>query len=288
MAVFLWSSLASLTALSGDIPPFQLAAISFAIAGLLGVLFLAFRGSLGVLGGIPPAAWLLGIAGLFGYHFLYFLALRTAPALEANLINYLWPLLIVLLSAALPAGGTRERLAFHHIAGTALGLAGTILIVLDGGGADFEGSAWRGYAAAAGAAFVWAFYSVLSRRFAGIPSTAVAGFCLATAILAALCHLSFETTHWPTSLNQWLAVAGLGAGPVGLAFYVWDHGVKQGDIRVLGACAYAIPLLSTLLLVLLGLGKAGPMLWIACGLITAGAVLAAKDMLFARSGQTGS
>ena len=113
-----------------------------------------------------------------------------------------------------------------------------------------------------------------------MPSTAVAGFCLATALLAALCHLAFETPSWPRTSTEWAAVAALGLGPVGLAFYVWDYGVKHGDIRVLGAAAYAAPLLSTLLLVLFGLGTATPSLWLACALITGGAVLAAKELLF--------
>ena len=79
---------------------------------------------------------------------------------------------------------------------------------------------------------------------------------------------------------QWAAVAGLGIGPVGAAFYVWDYGVKHGDIRVLGAAAYATPMLSTLALVTLGSSTAGPALWTACILITAGAALAAREMLF--------
>jgi drug/metabolite transporter (DMT)-like permease len=280
VAVCLWSLLASLTALAREIPPFQLAAMSFAIAGALGCAYIVVSGKgLASLRFVPLPAWALGVAGLFGYHFLYFLALRTAPALEANLLNYLWPLLIVLFSALLPAGGKRQGLRWWHLAGALLGLAGTLLILTAGGKAGFSAQAWGGYMAAAGAAFVWAFYSVLSRHFAHVPSSAVAGYCLLTAVAAALCHLVFETTVWPSNASGWAAVAGLGAGPVGLAFYVWDHGVKHGDIRVLGAAAYATPLLSTLLLVLFGLGQASPALWAACALITGGAILAAWEML---------
>lgn len=286
VAVLLWAALASLTEMTGTVPPFQLAALSFALAGTIGLAWIAVTGSgLRALLDVPASAWALGVAGLFGYHFLYFLALRTAPALEANLLNYLWPLLIVLFSAALPAGADSGRLAWWHIAGALLGLAGTALILLAGGGAGFAAASWRGYTAAVGAAFIWALYSVASRRFAHVPSTAVAGYCLATALAAALCHLAFETTHWPQNSGQWAAVAGLGAGPVGLAFYVWDYGVKHGDIRVLGAAAYATPLLSTGLLVLLGLAKAGPALWLAAALITGGALLAAREMLFGRAGR---
>jgi drug/metabolite transporter (DMT)-like permease len=129
---------------------------------------------------------------------------------------------------------------------------------------------------------VWATYSVLSRRFAGVPTDAVAGFCLATAALAAIFHLVFERTVWPEDARQWLAVVALGIGPVGLAFYAWDHGVKHGDIRVLGALSYAAPVLSTLCLVAGGFATPTLTLAGAAALIAGGGALAAKDLLRAR------
>ena len=286
ISILLWSQLAVLTTLSGSVPPFQLVAMSFVLAGVIGLAYLlrvpnGFRSLIAA----PPGAWALGVTGLFGYHFFYFLALRSAPALEANLINYLWPLLIVLFSAALPARGVDGGLKWWHTSGAALGLAGTVLIVAgnnDGGSLPGGNSIpWLGYGAALGAALVWSSYSVANRRFANVPSTSVAGFCFVTALAAALAHLALETTVWPASSSEWAAIAGLGLGPVGAAFYFWDYGVKHGDIRVLGAAAYAIPMLSTLSLVAFGLSKATPSLWTACVFITVGAALAAKDMLFA-------
>ncbi|MDH3579094.1 MAG: EamA family transporter [Hyphomicrobiales bacterium] len=285
IAILLWSLLAALTTLSGQIPPFQLVAMSFALAGALGLVYLARdRQGLRFLSSVPPGAWALGVAGLFGYHFFFFLALRSAPAAEANLINYLWPLLIVLFSALLPARGGAGGLKWWHVTGAMLGLAGTALIIAGGSGESAESvthtSPWFGYTAALIAAFVWSGYSVANRRFTEVPSASVAGFCLVTSVLATVAHLLFEETLWPASTTEWLAAIGLGLGPVGAAFYVWDYAVKHGDIRVLGAAAYAIPLLSTLLLVALGIASAEPVLWLACALITGGAILAAKEMLF--------
>jgi len=286
ISILLWSQLAVLTTLSGAVPPFQLVTMSFVLAGAIGfVSLLRVKGGLRSLIKTPPGAWALGVAGLFGYHFFYFLALRSAPAVEANLINYLWPLLIVLFSAFLPARDEAAGLKWWHICGAVLGLAGTVLIVTgnnDGNAAlGRHDIPWLGYGAALGAALVWSSYSVASRRYARVPSTSVAGFCIVTALAAALAHLGFETTLWPAANSEWAAIAGLGLGPVGAAFYFWDYGVKHGDIRVLGAAAYAIPLLSTLSLVVFGIAKATPSLWVACVFITVGAVLAAKDMLFA-------
>jgi len=217
----------------------------------------------------------LGVVGLFGYHFLYYTALRLAPPLEAGLIAYLWPLLIVVLSALLPV----ERLRWFHLTGALLGLAGTVLIVSKGRGISVDMAYLPGYLAAIVCAFTWSSYSILSRRFAAVPTDIVVGFCLVTAALSALAHVAFETTVWPQDGMEWLAVLGLGLMPVGAAFYVWDYGVKHGDIQVLGAASYAAPLLSTAILVLAGFGAFSWTIAVAALLITFGAVLASKDMI---------
>lgn len=273
-AILMWSLLAVLTVATGQIPPFQLAAITFAIGACVGPLtWIVRREAAGSLRQ-PLAAWVVGVGGLFGYHALYFLSLRHAPPAEAGLVNYLWPLLIVLFSAFLPG----ERLAAHHIIGAMLGLAGTIVLFL---GKGLSGFAWEhapGFLAAFIAAFLWAIYSVLSRRLKHVPTDAVAGFCAATAVLAALCHVILEKTVWPETSGQWLALIALGIGPVGAAFYAWDNGMKRGDIRVLGAASYATPLLSTGFLIAAGFAEATATLAIAALLIAGGGVIAAKDM----------
>lgn len=275
IAILLWSLLALLTAASGRVPPFQLAAMTFAIGGALGAATWPFRkGALSALRQ-PPEVWALGIFGLFGYHALYFFALRLAPPAESGLINYLWPLLIVLFSAFLPG----EKLRWYHVAGALLGLIGTAILIAGRAELGFAPEFIPGYCAAFVAAFVWAIYSVLSRRFSAVPTDAVTGFCLATALLGAIFHLLLEDTVWPATMLEWLAVLGLGLGPVGAAFYAWDFGVKRGEIRVLGAASYAAPVLSTIFLVLAGFAEPRLTLALAAALIAIGGLLAAKDML---------
>jgi drug/metabolite transporter (DMT)-like permease len=273
-AILMWSLLSLLTVASGTVPPFQLAAMTFVIGGGLGAATWLFRPGAARALKQPWPVWALGVGGLFGYHALYFLALRLAPPAEAQLVSYLWPVLIVLLSALLPG----ERLRAHHIVGALIALAGTALLFA-GRGISFTGAHLPGFAAALVAAFTWAVYSVASRRFADVPSDAVVGFCLVTAALAAIAHILFEPTHWPENLHQWLAIVALGIGPVGAAFYVWDIGMKRGDIRVLGVASYLAPLLSTLFLVLAGYAAASLTLALAALLIAGGGVLAAKDMI---------
>lgn len=274
-AVLLWATLALLTTAAGPVPPFLMVALTFGIAFVAALALWLVRGG-GIAGRLawPLPVWGLGVGGLFGFHLLYFVALANAPPLEANLVNYLWPLLIVLFSALLPG----ERLRWWHVAGALLGLAGAGLLVTDGGRVAFRAEHAPGYAAALGSAVVWAAYSVASRRFGKVPSDAVGAFCGATALLALLCHLAWEPWRPPEGA-AWFAVVALGLGPMGLAFFVWDIGVKHGDIKLLGALAYLAPLLSTLLLVAFGRAEASWTIAAACLLITGGAALAARERL---------
>jgi drug/metabolite transporter (DMT)-like permease len=271
-AILLWGLLALFTASTAGIPPFQLAALTFGIAGALGLAAAILRGKLGALKQ-PWPVWLIGVGGLFGYHACYFAALKAAPPAEASLIAYLWPLLIVLFTAFLPG----ERLLVRHVFGGVLGLAGVVALALgrEGGLAFSSANLW-GYGLALCCAFIWSGYSVLSRLHGEAPTDAVTGFCLVTAALSLLCHGLFETTAWPAETASWLAVIALGAGPVGAAFFLWDFGMKKGDIRFLGVASFAAPPISTLALVLAG--KAQLTLWLALSalLIMAGALVASR------------
>jgi drug/metabolite transporter (DMT)-like permease len=271
VAIALWAVLAVLSRAASGVPPLQLTAMAFAVSGAGGLAWLALRGRLSDLRQ-PPLAWVHGVGGLFGYHALYFLALSRAPAAEANLINYTWPLLIVLFSALLL--GLRLRPA--HLLGVALGFGGCLLLLGRGtGDAAAAPGAWVGYAAAVGCALTWSLYSVLARRFASVPTTAVAGFCAATALLAGTAHVVTEASVAPTAIG-WLAVLLLGIGPVGAAFFLWDAGMKRGDPRLLGTLAYATPVASTLLLCLAGQAPFSAATVLAALLVAAGGVLASR------------
>ncbi len=291
VAVLMWAVLATLTTLTGDVPPLLLNALAFSVASVIGVVWVLLGDGpkgLASLARQPWPVWLLGVGGLFGYHAMYFTALKLAPPVEASLIAYLWPLLIVLFSALLPG----ETLRSNHIVGAVLGFLGAGLIVLraeEGANgqaleAGFDADYTLGYLAALACALIWSGYSVLSRLARSVPTQAVAGFCLATAALSFALHVLFEETVWPPGWGAWLAILSLGLGPVGGAFYVWDWGCKRGDIRVLGAASYAAPVLSTLVLIAAGQARLTAGIVLACALVTLGAVVASWQMLLRRSG----
>jgi drug/metabolite transporter (DMT)-like permease len=275
-AIVLWSSLAAITSGLSHIPPFELAALSFAIATVVGIAYAAVTGTTIVgLRSVPRSYWLLGVYGLLGYHAAYFYAFQHAPAVEANLINYLWPLLIVLFSALLPLTAGGRPLQPLQIGGTLLAFAGTAILLSKGTTPNGAGTP-AGYLAAFAAAAIWSSYSVALRMFAAVPSSAVTICCALTACGAALLHLTFERTVMPGTTWEWAAIAAQGLGPVGLAFFLWDAAMKRGRMRLLGIAAYATPLLSTLLLASTGRAELTPTLLLSAVLVTLGAVFAAQ------------
>ena len=270
-ALALWAFLAPLARLAQPLPPLLLTALGFAGGGLLGLAVVAARGRLGALRQ-PPLVWAHGVGGLAGYHALYFAALALAPPVEANLLNYTWPVLIVLLSRpilGLPLGPRR-------LGGVALAAAGVAVLLAGADRAAFgttPHAVW-GFACALAAGGTWAVYSVLARRLAAVPTEAVAGFCLASAALAGVAHLALEPPAWPDAAT-WPAVALMAAGPMGAAFFLWDAGMKRGDPRLLGTLAYATPVASTLLLVAIGEGALTWPVLAAVALVAGGGLLAA-------------
>lgn len=263
-AIALWGVLAALSLRLKAWPPFLLVGAALLIGSLCSVHRLReWR--------VPARVLALGIYGLFGFHFLLFVALRLAPPVEANLVNYLWPLLIVVLAPAMLPG---QRLRVRHVVGALAGFAGAALLVT-GGRFAFDGAHTAGYAAALGSALIWATYSLASKRLAPFPTATIGLFCAVSGVLALTCHALLEPRYVPTPGElPWLAVLGL--GPMGAAFYLWDHALKHGDPRRIGALAYVTPLASTLVLVAAGQGALTGVALVAIALIVGGAVLGGR------------
>jgi drug/metabolite transporter (DMT)-like permease len=260
-AVLLWSTLAAMSLKLRGMPPLLLVGVTLLIGSLVSVHRVREWRA-------PWEVIALGVYGLFAYHLTLFVALRNAPAVEANLINYLWPLLIVVLT---PAFVTGRHLTLRHLAGALLGFLGAALLVT-GGKFSFE---WRyagGYALAAGAALIWSTFSLATSRLGSIPTAMVGLFCAVSGALALLCHAVFEPGY-AFSPRDWPWLIALGLGPMGLAFFAWDAALKRGDPRAIGLLSYLTPLLSTVVLALTGGGELSGVAFAAMGLIIGGALL---------------
>ena len=242
-AIVLWASLAMLGVRLAHLPPFWLTGVSLLMGSVIALPLSRFDFAQWH---VPATTLALGVYGLFGFHFLLFMALRHAPPVQANLVNYLWPLGMVVLAPVLLPG---QKLTLRQLLAALLGFAGAALAMVGGQpiqSLSDQGLAW-GYLPALGSAFVWASYSLLTQRVAPFATAAIGLFALVSGVLALICHMLLEPAaqvraqDWP-----WLMLMGL--GPLGAAFFLWDAALKRGDARQIGLLSFLTPLLSTLLL----------------------------------------
>jgi drug/metabolite transporter (DMT)-like permease len=271
-AIALWASLAALGVSLRHVPPFLLTGVALLVGSLLALPFVVRDRRLWR---IPAGTLLLGVYGLFGFHFLLFIALRHAPPVEANLVNYLWPLFMVVLAPLFLLGVTLRAV---HLAAALLGFAGAAIAILDAGSSGSSGQsggwAW-GYLPALGSAFIWASYSLLTKRVPAFPTAAIGLFGLVSGVLSLLCHWALESSV-ALSGRDWALIAVMGLGPLGAAFFLWDRALKLGDARQIGILSYLTPLGSTALLMLVS-GR--PLSWsigLAAAMIIGAAVLGTR------------
>jgi drug/metabolite transporter (DMT)-like permease len=243
-AIALWGTLAPLGVQLAHIPPFLLTGLGLLVGSLISLPLARFRLSRWQ---VPLPTLLVGVYGLFGFHFLLFIALRNAPAVEANLINYLWPLGMVVMA---PLFLKDVQLRGRHIVAALIGFTGAAIAILGRGGqSDAAVEFHSGYVIALASAFVWASYSLLTRRLPAFPTAAVGGFAAASGVLSLVCHALLEPAV-ALSTQDLVLIAILGLGPLGGAFFLWDAAIKLGDTRRIGLLAFATPILSTVMLLL--------------------------------------
>lgn len=271
-AVVLWASLATLGVSLSHVPPFLLTGVALLLGSLIALPLSRFdlrqwR--------VPASTLAIGIYGLFGFHFLLFIALRHAPPVQANLVNYLWPLGIVVMAPLFLPGVSLTR---RHVLAALIGFAGAALAILGGrwGSLDNAGPLWAwGYVPAACSAFVWASYSLLTQRVRTFPTAAIGSFALASGLLSLLCHVWLEPAT-VLSTRDWLLIAALGLGPLGGAFFLWDAALKRGDARQIGVLSFLTPLLSTLTLLVVQGQTPNAAVGLAALMIVSAAVMATR------------
>ncbi len=268
-AIALWASLAALGVSLAHVPPFLLTGLGLLVGSLIALPLSRFDWRRWR---VPASTLALGVYGLFGFHFLLFIALRHAPPVQANLVNYLWPLGIVVLAPLFLPG---VRLAPRHIAASLVGFAGAALAILGASQGTEATWAW-GYLPALGSAFIWASYSLLTKRVAAFPTAAIGSFAAVSGALSLLCHALLEPTV-ALSLRDIALIAALGLGPLGGAFFLWDAALKRGDARQIGVLSFLTPLLSTLTLLALRGERPSLSVLLAAAMIVGAAVVATRS-----------
>ncbi len=274
ITIALWSSLAVLSSGLVHIPAFLQLGVALTSCGIISLVkWRHWR--------VPARTLAVGIAGIFGYHYLLFMSYRNAPVIEANLINYLWPLMIVVFT---PLYFRDKPLKTYHIIGAVLGTCGAALIVT-GGRLSLDSQYLTGYFLAFAAALFWSNYSLASARLPRFNSAAVGGFCFWSGLLALLLFATEQQISPSTfTLNNkdWIFMIALGVGPLGIAFFTWDIALKRGDTRIVGALAYTAPMGSTALLILFTDSPVHSTTMIAMLMIIASAIIGSWELLFRR------
>ena len=220
---------------------------------------------------VPLRTLALGVYGLFGFHFLLFIALRLAPPVEANLVNYLWPLLIVVLAPVFLPG---LRLRATHVLAALAGFAGAAIAILGAAGSASSTWSW-GYLPALGSAFIWASYSLWTQRVPAFPTAAIGLFGLVSGVHSLACHWAFESPAQVSARDMGM-IAVMGLGPLGAAFFLWDKALKLGDARQIGILSYLTPLASTVLLLVTSGRALTPSIALAATLIVGAALVGTR------------
>jgi drug/metabolite transporter (DMT)-like permease len=267
-AIIIWSTLAILGFYTKNVPSLQLLAIALTTSGLSSLVIIKEFN-------VPLKTLLIGVGGIFGYHYFIFTSYKFAPIVEANLLNYLWPLLIVFLSPVLLK---KYKLRSHHIVGTLLGFTGAFLI-FTGGRISFDFKYLPGYLLATIAAIIWSLYSLMMKRIEHFPTSVIGLFCLISGVLSfIIMFITGQSFYYPSS-TEWVSMILLGVGPMGLAFFLWDKALKEGDPRIVGSLSYLTPFVSTLWLVILGGLELNLISSLAMILLVFGSLIGSKDLI---------
>jgi len=266
LTIICWASLATFGQILSHLPPFYILGICFALGAIPGVFF---KGK--IFPSLRQSLW--GIGGFFLYHFFLFYSFRFIPSLKANLINYLWPTFMVIMSSFV----FKEKLKWFHFLGASLAIGGCLLLSLEGKGSKEGSENLLGYFLALGAAFVWPIYSLGRKKRGEYGLSSIGGFCIGSSFLCFMIHLLIEP-RVTLQIQDALTLFFMGLGPFAIGFYTWEMAVKKGDSKILGALANLTPALSTINLVYFGSQKPGEFTWYAVIFILLGSTVGMLDV----------
>uniref|UniRef100_A0A0Q9Z2U4 Aromatic amino acid exporter YddG n=1 Tax=Candidatus Berkiella aquae TaxID=295108 RepID=A0A0Q9Z2U4_9GAMM len=272
-ALIMWTVEPLLISEVNGLPIFEVLAIIFFSSFALTALRLTKRRAWHTVLKQPAFIWLAGLTGICLSDFAYIYGAQYAPIAHVDLIDYLWPCLVVAFTSMLP----KERFTPQHIIGALLGLLGIYVLVhheisLNG----FNFNYFIGYLLALFGAVLWGGYSAFSRYFKKVPTEMIGMYCGLGALLCLGLHLKFETFVTPTWTQGSLAVV-TGISGAGIAYQLWDYGVKYGDVYLLSTITYVARIAAMALLVMFG---KEPLTWslvIACSLASIGVFISGMD-----------
>lgn len=242
--LLMWSCYALLVSAMKGVPTFEMLTIIF-LCGFLAISArLTIRGEWHKIKQ-PLIVWIVGVVGILGNDFTTIAAFKAAPPVQVELINYLWPMMVVLFACLLPG----ERFTFKHFLSAFIGLYGAyILMTHNHGMAGFHWNYMTGYILAFSGGVIWALYCLISRYHNNTPLDMLGMYFGIGAIVSFACHWQYEPSVMP-SAGQFIILAIMALTTSGLAYFCWDFGCKRGNVKLLSILTYGNPILSALLLI---------------------------------------
>ncbi len=214
--------------------------------------------------------WAFGIMGIYGANLSFVYAMQCAPPEKVDLINYLWPILVTILSPLV----FKAKVNFLSMLGVAIAFAGIFVVLTNGASlAGFEMQYWPGFLLALLNVIFWGTYVIVSKKNSTVPNEMIGLYCGIGAICSLIIHCYTENFLLPSN-KELVTMITIGLTGQGLAYILWDYGIKSGHYYLLCTLSYFTPILSILLLVKFQYTMASDHLWIAATLVSLGACLA--------------
>ena len=247
LTVLIWSTLATVVKLVlKDIPNFQALAISSAFAFVFLLILNIINGSIKEMKHYRIKDCLtmagLGFLGLFMYSALYYYGIAELGSQEACILNYLWPMMIVIFACII----LKERITVKKIIAMLMSFAGIVVLTLGSGGVS-SGNRLFGIIACVTAAVCYGLFSVLNKKHSLNQNVTMIWIWFTTAVCSLVLSLIFE--NWqPIAGVQWLGIAWLGIVVNAVAYLLWAIALKgASDSAKIANLAYLVPFISIII-----------------------------------------
>lgn len=260
VGLFLWAFAAFFNSQLSTVPVFEILTIALGIGFIGGLIRLSIKRSWHKLKQ-PMRLYSVGFIGVFGNELLYVSSFKYAPAAHIVLINYLWPILVVLLASWV----LKEKFSWRYFLAAILSFGSIAVFVLRN--ETMFSYYWVGYLLAFLGACFWSLYILVYRLSERMTPEMLTCYCGVGCLVSLAIHLQTEKFYMPT---QWecLSLTWLGLIGMCIAFNFWNFGVKNGNVKLLSLLSYNNIVLSTGILTMLGEAYFEPaLLWTILGLL---------------------
>ena len=248
ITVLIWATLATVVKIIlYDIPNFEALTISSVFAFVFLLIMNIINGSVKELKHYRLKDYLmmsgLGFLGLFLYSALYYYGISALSSQEACILNYLWPLMIVVFACIL----LKEKLTARKLIAMGMSFAGIVVLTVGTGGAASSGNRLWGIVACVTAAVCYGLFSVLNKKHSLNQNITMMWIWLTVSVCSLVSGMIFE--KWQPIVGvQWLGLGWLGVVVNAVAYLLWAIALKNAeDSAKVANLAYLVPFLSIVL-----------------------------------------